>query len=638
MNLRQLTFHEVSAMPAYLLVLERSVVQVLCQIRQRRTFHRSIRVELQSALSVIHAEPANIRVVAAFLRTNVGIVLVAYLVLIHAQELAVLTVAVVLNGASSIVGQFVILPGHLQLHAVTEHGRHLGSLSNIQFLLHDDLSFLGQRVGHQELSLHVRHVELCDNDIVAYRTAGELHLGLFPHGKALLHPGTIVVVGRSAPELGRQALTVHEHRLAVNVKIVYPARAFAYRHRGTASGQLDVAYCLFLLECGSQFFTIHFTLFTYLRERIGLRHKLLAGHHLPLVDERLRLAAAELKVHQNLIVRMMRLDMCQHLLQLLVGNEFLLLRSYAADINGAAVLLHLPHQLHVVQRLEEVLVIHLDASILQSLVRNPNALVVVAHLVGMRIQPAVRSYDAVAVEVVVAGRIASIVASVGEDFLSRQLALVAQSLVHKVPDVSALELGVLADELPVLLESADGVTHGVGILTLYERPRVVALRVTLAVLVVHVHRAEDVGLSPMSCLLVLHGAHLVISLDPVVALLKVRTVAGLVAQAPDNDAGVVFQRHDVCLVTLQVHQLVVLTLGQRSLAVAHAVTLDVGLGRHVEPVLVAQVVPAGVVRIVTCPHGVDVELLHNPDVLNHALHAHHVAAVGVQLVAVHTFY
>ena len=61
---------------------------------------------------------------------------------------------------------------------------------------------------------------------------------------------------------------------------------------------------------------------------------------------------------------------------------------------------------------------------------------------------------------------------------------------------------------------------------------------------------------------------------------------------------------------------------------------DVGLGHHVEAVSVAEVVPAAVVGIVAGADGVDVELLHQPDVLNHAVDADHVAAVGVELVAV----
>ena len=39
-----------------------------------------------------------------------------------------------------------------------------------------------------------------------------------------------------------------------------------------------------------------------------------------------------------------------------------------------------------------------------------------------------------------------------------------------------------------------------------------------------------------------------------------------------------------------------------------------------------------------CAHGVDVELLHDLYVLDHALHAHHIASVWVYLVAVGALY
>ena len=51
------------------------------------------------------------------------------------------------------------------------------------------------------------------------------------------------------------------------------------------------------------------------------------------------------------------------------------------------------------------------------------------------------------------------------------------------------------------------------------------------------------------------------------------------------------------------------------------VRLDVRLVDHVEPVLVAEVVPVGVVRIVRGAHGVDVELLHQAHVAEHAARA-----------------
>ena len=60
----------------------------------------------------------------------------------------------------------------------------------------------------------------------------------------------------------------------------------------------------------------------------------------------------------------------------------------------------------------------------------------------------------------------------------------------------------------------------------------------------------------------------------------------------------------------------------------------VGLGHHIDAVTVAQVIPLRIVAVVTGAHSIDVEALHDLKVLNHALAAHHVAAVGIHFVAV----
>ena len=80
-----------------------------------------------------------------------------------------------------------------------------------------------------------------------------------------------------------------------------------------------------------------------------------------------------------------------------------------------------------------------------------------------------------AVEVVVACRIASVVAAVGPDLLAGYLALAAQTLVDEVPDVSALVGWILTHEVPILFESTDGVTHSVCVFTLDEWAWVVVL-------------------------------------------------------------------------------------------------------------------------------------------------------------------
>ena len=65
--------------------------------------------------------------------------------------------------------------------------------------------------------------------------------------------------------------------------------------------------------------------------------------------------------------------------------------------------------------------------------------------------------------------------------------------------------------------------------------------------------------------------------------------------------------------------------------------LDIGFGNHINTVLIAKVIPTGIIGVVAGAHGVHVQLLHDFDVLNHAFHADEVTAVGVQFVAVGTF-
>ena len=176
------------------------------------------------------------------------------------------------------------------------------------------------------------------------------------------------------------------------------------------------------------------------------------------------------------------------------------------------------------------------------------------------------------------------------------------------------------------------------VLTLDERLlEIVVLAISLARPRRVVHRAEDIGVAAFAMgLLPLTGTALVLSLHPVVGGFEVRAVHGLIAQRPNDDGGMIEVRAHVVLVALQnlLGEQRLLGLGLRT--VAEAVALLVGLGSHIDAVLVAEVVPYGVVRIVAGAHGVDVQALHDLDVLNHALTAHHVATVGIELVAVGT--
>ena len=68
---------------------------------------------------------------------------------------------------------------------------------------------------------------------------------------------------------------------------------------------------------------------------------------------------------------------------------------------------------------------------------------------------------------------------------------------------------------------------------------------------------------------------------------------------------------------------------------AHAVGFDIGLVDEIEPVSVAEFVPPRDVGIMARPDGVDVEPLHQPDVLDHKLFADDLGVSGVVFVPVH---
>ena len=60
-------------------------------------------------------------------------------------------------------------------------------------------------------------------------------------------------------------------------------------------------------------------------------------------------------------------------------------------------------------------------------------------------------------------------------------------------------------------------------------------------------------------------------------------------------------------------------LGSSIVAILEAVALLVGLCCDINTIFITKVVPYWVVRIVACANGINVQALHNLDILNHAL-------------------
>ncbi len=106
-------------------------------------------------------------------------------------------------------------------------------------------------------------------------------------------------------------------------------------------------------------------------------------------------------------------------------------------------------------------------------------------------------------------------------------------------------------------------------------------------------------------------------LDGVVGHLEVFAGAGLIAERPHEDRGVVLVVLNVVDVALDVRFLPRFHVAQRLFFVAHAVRLDIRLADHVEAVAVAKLVPVVVAGIVRRTDGVDVVLLEHQDVFEH---------------------
>ena len=220
----------------------------------------------------------------------------------------------------------------------------------------------------------------------------------------------------------------------------------------------------------------------------------------------------------------------------------------------------------------------------------------------------------------------------------------AEALIDPVPDAAALEEALFFKEHPVVPEVAGGVAHGVGVFALDEGTlfceRLLFFRAciffTLFERGIHGSVEVDVGL--------LLGALVVDGVfdggafaDPLGAGFEADAVSGFVPEGPHDDGSVVLEGVDHVGDAIEVGGGPGGVFGEGFFAVTHAVGFDVGFADDVEAVFVAELVEAWIVRVVGGADGVDVELLHELDVLSHGGFCDVVAGVGVVVVAVDAF-
>ena len=255
---------------------------------------------------------------------------------------------------------------------------------------------------------------------------------------------------------------------------------------------------------------------------------------------------------------------------------------------------------------------------------------------------AVGAYNTVAKEVTVARCIDTVVTSISP-VMAAVFVVSIKTLVYPVPDVSALQVGILVDSLPLIPQVAAGVTHGMRIFGRHYRTVTALLAHGLKPFGARILRYVHVGVPLPLGTLVVHGAGhpvLVGLLQPQVSLVEVVSVTSLVTKRPDNHRRIVLVALEHVDGTIHMRFQPFGVVAQRAAlaqVVIHAVALDVGLVVHVEAVFIAQLVETAILRIVAEAHAVDVVLLHQFKVLTHQLLGHIVSGGGIVLMDVHAF-
>ena len=253
---------------------------------------------------------------------------------------------------------------------------------------------------------------------------------------------------------------------------------------------------------------------------------------------------------------------------------------------------------------EEIAIDDADEGI--TLLQELQRLIDILYLVIMRMGLAIGGYQTIDTESIEVWLVAEIT-TIGI------IAVFKQSLIHPIPDGSTDNAGVGIDHIPILLQIATGVAHGMGILAHHEGFVGHCLGILLQVVGIEIAVIPDATVTTVAVVEWRAGG--VERLHLVVHRLDVRAYPTLVAETPKDDARVIEIALHERLGTIHMGLLPGEILAHLLVGIAIAMRLVVGLIHHVEPPTVAKLIEVFTVRIVGGAQEVDVGLLHQPDIL-----------------------
>ncbi len=212
-------------------------------------------------------------------------------------------------------------------------------------------------------------------------------------------------------------------------------------------------------------------------------------------------------------------------------------------------------------------------------------------------------------------------------------------MVDQLPHAAAHKARILVDRLPVILQVARALPHGVGVLAQEEGFAALLLAILDHIGHRGIHLRDHIRGFSLLVALIMDGAGGIQLADGVRHGDKVYAVARFIAQRPGDDRGMVavaFHHAHAAVDKLFFPD----RIGGDQVIRAHmhnAVALQIGLVHHIQTIFIAQVEKSGVGRVMAGAHGVQVVALHHQHVLDHAVHRRVGAQQRVRVVPVCAF-
>ena len=248
--------------------------------------------------------------------------------------------------------------------------------------------------------------------------------------------------------------------------------------------------------------------------------------------------------------------------------------------------------------------------------------------------------DSVAEEIAVARGIHAIVAAVSIVF-HPMLVFLQETLVHPVPDETALKVRILVNRLPLVVEATRRVSHRVGILRRNDG--------TVASLAPNLLKPVGIGILgnihigiplPEGTLVIDRTVHaaLFLILYIKVSLVEVVPVPGFIAQGENRNARIVFVPlvHILGTVEMRTEPFGVVAQGATLFQIIiHAVRFDIRLVIDIQAVFVAEGIELAVLRIMGEADSIDIIPLHRLEILAHQFFRNVMPRLGIMLVDIH---